>query len=85
MAGPAASSSSDIQTQANIIQQKINFADLHDPAKLDKFISRFSALYDLTNQNAQQDPVVSLFSGTTDGSGIGDSLLASIQNFKPPR
>ena len=82
---PAASSSSDIQTQANLIQQKINFADLQDPAKLDKFISRFSALYDLTNQNAQQDPVVSLFSGTTDGSGIGDSLLASIQNFKPPR
>lgn len=41
------SSRADIDKQAKYISSNINFADFKDPAKLDKFISRFSALYDV--------------------------------------
>lgn len=56
----SSSSSANIDTQASYISSKINFADFKDPTKLDQFIDRFSALYDLKN-TTQSDPVLGLF------------------------
>ena len=51
---PAATSKADITKQAAMIDKKLKIADLKDPAKLDKFIARFAAFYDLANgQNAE--------------------------------
>ena len=36
----------DLGTQANYLSKKINVADFKDPAKLQTFLTRFSALYD---------------------------------------
>lgn len=83
---PAASSQASIDAQANQITQKLNLADMKDPKKLDQFIVRFSALYDVQNQSAQQDPVVSLFSGSaSDQGGFSMDLLSSLQTFKSAR
>jgi hypothetical protein len=81
--GLPASGQADIDAQAKQITQKLNLADLQDPKKLDQFIVRFSALYDVANQSAQQDPIVSLLSGSSsDQSGFSMDLLSSLQNFK---
>lgn len=46
---PVAMSNADIDLQANMITKKLKIADLQDPKKLEAFISRFAALYDLNN------------------------------------
>jgi hypothetical protein len=61
---PAEMSSADIDTQANMITKKLNFADFQDPAKLNKFIAQFSALYDINNSDVSQtDPALILLGG----------------------
>jgi hypothetical protein len=49
---PVAMSNADIDLQANMITKKLDLADLQDPKKLEKFIARFSALYDLNNSDS---------------------------------
>lgn len=55
---------SDIDRQADLINSKLSVADLKDPEKLNKFLDRFTALWELANPSA----------GTFDASSI---LLAS--------
>ncbi len=49
---PVNASKQDIDTQARTIDQKLKFADLQDPKKLNQFISRFAALYDMQNPSS---------------------------------
>jgi hypothetical protein len=49
---PANASKQSIDSQARTINQKMKFADLQDPKKLTRFISRFAALYDLKNPSS---------------------------------
>ena len=77
---PAASGSADITQQANMITSKLNIADLQDPTKLDTFLSRFSALYDLQSAPQGANDVTTLFGGDTPGqTGISPDLLSAIQ------
>ncbi|HRO48564.1 MAG TPA: flagellar biosynthesis protein FlgF, partial [Hyphomicrobium sp.] len=60
---------------------RLDFADFKDPAKVEKFISRFSALYDI--KNPQQAPSIpSLLLGDTGIVGFGQDLLTSIQAIR---
>ncbi len=47
-----------------MVKQRLDIADLQDPAKLDKLITRFTAMWDVT-ENATSDPVLSLFDTTS--------------------
>ena len=59
---PTASSEQDIDTQATEITNRLNLADLKDPAKLKSFIAQFTNLYDLDNNTDEDDnPVLELF------------------------
>ena len=42
-------SQADIEVQAAIITKRLDLADFKDPAKLEKFLTRFAAIYDLNN------------------------------------
>jgi hypothetical protein len=46
------SSKADIDSQARFITSKVNLADFKNPAKLDKLVARFTALYDLNNNSS---------------------------------
>ncbi|WP_158412836.1 DUF1217 domain-containing protein [Hyphomicrobium nitrativorans] len=75
---PDAIAQADVDMQAKLIANRLDFADFKDPEKIEKFISRFSALYDI--KNPQQSPSIpSLLLGDTGIVGFGDDLLASIQ------
>ncbi len=84
---PADSGHADITVQADMISSKINLADFKDPALLDKFLVRFSALYDLQSTPQAVSDVASLFGGAASGSsgggliglGGGGSAAAPIQ------
>lgn len=70
---PNLGNGSDIDVQAKTIKNKLNLADLQDPKKLDKFLSRFAVLYDMNanSPTAQSNTVdvskpatvLSLFNG----------------------
>ena len=80
-----------IDTQAKLItntmsNENMNISDFQDPKKLQNFIKKFSAMYDVTNSsNSLQstgvaDPLLGASSGTTNFSV---SLLTSMQGIKP--
>ncbi|SDR62862.1 Protein of unknown function [Rhizobiales bacterium GAS191] len=77
---PAASSAQNIDLQATNISSKLNVKDFQDPAKLQKFIQRFTAVYD--SQNSPAETTVSTLFGGSGGFGLNADLLFSLQNIK---
>ncbi len=67
---PAGMSNMPIESQAKIIESKIDFKDFQDVKKLDKFITRFSSLYDLANQSTATSPIMALFGNNAGSNGI---------------
>lgn len=53
---PTASSRQPIDTQARLLKAKLNVEDFKDQKKLDRFIGRFAAMYDLANPGAGSTP-----------------------------
>ncbi|MCW4113400.1 DUF1217 domain-containing protein [Aurantimonas sp. MSK8Z-1] len=74
---PASMSQADLDVQARVLQKKLDIADFHDPKSLDKFISRFAAMYDVQNDNsASSNPALILLGGSSASSGDGTNILA---------
>lgn len=68
---PEQMSQLDIDRQAAILESRLDFSDFKDPKALDKFISRFSTLYDMNNAPAGgSDPILALFGGGSASGGI---------------
>jgi hypothetical protein len=78
---PAETGAQDIDKQAQLIESRLNIADLQDPKKLDKFLTRFTSLYELQRSPATSSPTLALFTRPTE-AGVGQSLLATLQNLK---
>lgn len=75
----------DIDTQAKLITNSMNIADLQDPQKLQTFIQKFSVLYDANNPTAatSQDVPNALMTGASTTTNFSVDLLASMQGLKP--
>ncbi|WP_152046108.1 DUF1217 domain-containing protein [Aureimonas psammosilenae] len=76
---PTGFSQLDTDKQVSILEKKFKLEDFKDSKKLDKFISRFSAMYDMANGDTSNasSPVLQLMSGASSStSGAGNSLLA---------
>lgn len=78
---PEAAAMMDIDRQAEMISKKLDIEDLKDPEKLDKFISRFTALWEIENPAAPAaSGVLQLFDEYD--AGIGYDLLTQMQNIR---
>ena len=80
---PQAMSSVDIDKQAKIIGDKFSLADMKDPKKLDAFVTRFVATYDMQNSStdsSSSNSVVSLY--TSGATGIDSNTLLALQSIK---
>ena len=80
---PVSMSQAEIETQEAMIEKRLDVKDFQDPAKLEKFLARFSALYDIDNSGipAASPGAIILGAGSTSvGSNVG--LLATLQNIK---
>ncbi|HUB63095.1 MAG TPA: DUF1217 domain-containing protein [Methylocella sp.] len=79
---PVSMSEENIDVQAKMITSQLNIADLQNPAKLQKFIERFTATYDSQNTAAAPTtPLTPLFD-SSNTVGINSSLLLSLANLK---
>lgn len=81
-------SAQPIDTQARLLKSKLNLADFADAKKLDNFIARFAAQYDIQNPGADQAADVgsnallygASFAGSDAPIGVDLSLLLRRQN-----
>lgn len=78
---PETTSLLDIDKQAALIESHLDLADLQDPEKLEKFLNRFTSLYELSRSDASTNPAVLLLSPPRE-LGLSADLLASLQNLK---
>lgn len=73
---PAGIAQADIDAQARMIEERLDLTDFTDPEKLDKFLARFSALYDL-EYGVVVSPTQLLFSNSA-GAALGADMLMSL-------
>lgn len=81
---PDAAARADLDVLARSIETKLKVADLKDPAKLEKFIQRFIALYDVQNNggiSSSRSNALTLLSGSSD-TGFSLDTLSSLQNIR---
>ena len=78
---PKQTSALDIDRQAKMVEEKLDLKDLQDPAKVEKLLVRFTAMYDMANPSTNMAPSVQLFGGAAE-IGISPSVLATLQSFK---
>jgi hypothetical protein len=78
---PVAMSEADIDVQAKMITDKLNLSDLQDPDKLNKFLARFAALYDLDNTDPTlTSPALMLLDGQNSGTSSAIIAIDPITN-----
>jgi hypothetical protein len=78
---PDEMANADIEKQAQAVSARINVNDLKDPAKLDKLIQRFTAVWDATESTAQ-DPVLALFTTTSPQASVDLDLIMTLKSLK---
>ena len=74
---PDTMANADIAQQAAMVNQRLDIADLKDPQKLERLITRFTAVWDAT-QNVNSDPILTLFDPSLQPSLDGDLLMAVV-------
>jgi hypothetical protein len=76
---PDTAAQADVDVLVRMISSRIDIKDFKDPEKLDKFIARFSSLYDIQNPQTTTTSIPSLLLGQSGVVGIGQDLLTNIQ------
>jgi len=77
---PEAMAFGNIDKLAATVTKRLDLAILHDPAKLQQFIQRFTSKWDVA-EGSSASPVLSLFD-TNSEPGIGLDLLSTLNNLK---
>ncbi|HET7410758.1 MAG TPA: DUF1217 domain-containing protein [Paracoccaceae bacterium] len=73
-------SAADIDRQAEMITARLDVADLKDPSKLESFLARFTALWELGRTDTAAVPAV--MAGQARPFGLSADLLASLQGLR---
>ncbi|GAB1582982.1 DUF1217 domain-containing protein [Phyllobacterium phragmitis] len=80
---PASVSQANIDRQAAMIEDRLDIASLSDPEELSKFLTRFTAMYEINNPSAgSASSIASLLLGGTSSVGISTDILTTLQSFK---
>lgn len=77
---PDVSSAEGIARQAATIEARVDLASFQDPDKLERFVQRFSAIWDARN-NAASAPVLTLFADSST-PGLDAGVLLSLQRIR---
>ncbi|MDP9838364.1 hypothetical protein J2T09_003131 [Neorhizobium huautlense] len=78
---PQEFSNMDVDKQAELVKKYMNLEDLTDPEKVQKMINKFTALYDLENDNSSSSALSILTGGGASG-GISADLLYSMSQYR---
>lgn len=77
---PEEFAATDIDRQSAYYEKAIDFADFQDPAKLGKFLERFTSMWELDNPTGSYGSLAAFQSSSI--TGISTDLLISINNLK---
>ena len=77
---PPETSAMDIDKQAAMIEDRLDILDLQDAQKLDRFLTRFTSMWELEHQ--PQPYVPNLLVGRPLEAGLDANLLAALQNLR---
>ena len=70
-------SQASIESQVAMIKKRLDVADFQDPAKVEKFVARFAAMYDVDNGSANvSSPALTILGGGSTTVGTDTGLLA---------
>lgn len=74
----------DVDKQVELIKKKLDISDLKDPEKLEKFLARFTSLWELNNSEQLSSAATNagLLFGQGASSGIGVDLMLQISQLK---
>jgi Protein of unknown function (DUF1217) len=79
---PDAMAQASIDLQSAMIKKRLDVADLKDPKKVEKFLARFAAMYDVDNNPATaSSAALTVLGGETTTVGTDLGLLGSLQRF----
>jgi hypothetical protein len=78
---PDEMATADIDKQAAAILARLDLADLKDPQKLDRLITRFTAAWDATDTTAA-DPVLALFDTSSSSANVDINLIMTLNTLK---
>lgn len=80
---PLAAAKADIDVLARTIEKKLNIADMKDPKKVENFIKRFTAMYDIENGGgtSTSSSATTLINGGAD-IGFSQDMLSSLQTIR---
>lgn len=74
----------DIDKQISFLEKRIDVEDFASPAKLKRFVERFSALWDVSRPSQSSSLITALFSGGSSG-GLTEASLAALTNVRARR
>ena len=80
-ASSGATSAGALERRAELIASKVDIKSFKDPAKVEAFVKRFSAIWDAQN-NVESAPVLTLFNGANSGVGLNADMLLSLQRVR---
>ncbi|HKZ95563.1 MAG TPA: DUF1217 domain-containing protein [Hyphomicrobiaceae bacterium] len=81
LALPPENSFLDVDRHAKLLADRLDIKDFKDPKKLERFLTRFTSLWELNNPSTGAT-ARSIAIGPPLEAGIGASLLASLQNLR---
>jgi Protein of unknown function (DUF1217) len=79
---PDSFASADIDKQAQLFEQKLDIADFTDPAKLSKFLTRFTSLWEVNHPTSTAQTMVSVLFAQPTTAGISTDLMMAMQKLR---
>lgn len=79
---PDSFASADIDKQAQAFEQKLDLTDFTDPAKLEKFLTRFTSLWEINHPTSTASTSVGVLFAQPTSAGISTDLMMAMQKLK---
>lgn len=79
---PDSFASADVDKQAQLFEQKLDIADFTDPAKLGRFLTRFTSMWEINNSTSPAVTSASVLFAQPLTVGISTDLMMAMQKLR---
>jgi hypothetical protein len=79
---PDSFASADIDRQVKLFEERLDIQDFTDPARLEKFLTRFTSMWEISNPTAPAQAQISVLFSQPVEFGVSTDVLFAIQSMK---
>ncbi|MEW9804485.1 DUF1217 domain-containing protein [Mesorhizobium sp. ZMM04-5] len=79
---PDSFAAADIDRQVKLFEERLDIEDFTDPARLEKFLTRFTSMWEISNPSAPAQAQISVLFSQPVEFGVSTDLLFAIQSMK---